>query len=134
MDEEVSENEQDGDEENTTVTNTESKISSIKKYYNLFHSPSFASITTRIVREFEDNDPNCEIRLAGPLDETEFNKLLENANTGSKKWLNGIEDYDIIRIKVLIKLEESGFDGITGLLCSSLKSLSIKRKELENSF
>ncbi|GME72371.1 unnamed protein product [[Candida] boidinii] len=135
MDEEVSEKEEEeDDEENTTVTNTESKISSIKKYYNLFHSPSFASITTKIVREFEDNDPNCEIRLAGPLDETEFNKLLENANTGSKKWLNGIEDYDIIRIKVLIKLEESGFDGITGLLCSSLKSLSIKRKELENSF
>ncbi|GMG27488.1 unnamed protein product [Ambrosiozyma monospora] len=58
----------------------------LKKTFNLFHAPAFASLITSIIRNLEDSNPNNELRLVGPLDPVQFNRLTKsksNSNSNS---------------------------------------------------
>ncbi|KAG7800815.1 hypothetical protein KL929_000354 [Ogataea haglerorum] len=96
---------------------------SIKKDFDVFYAPAYSSLITDIIHRLEDHN-GVDIRLAGPLNESEFNRLISN----SEQWYDMYSDYDYLRLDILEKLADMGFDGLPGLLHSSLKSLSIKLK------
>ncbi|VEU19885.1 DEKNAAC100155 [Brettanomyces naardenensis] len=83
----------------------------IKRGYNIFYAPAFASIITGIIRTTEDQHLSKR-RLVGPLNEEEYSKLLPT------------ESYDQFRTVILDRLHDIGFAGLGNLLFSSLKSLS----------
>ncbi|ESW97196.1 hypothetical protein KL918_000805 [Ogataea parapolymorpha] len=94
---------------------------SIKKDFDVFYAPAYSSLITDIIHRLEDFN-GIDTRLTGPLNESEFNRLISN----SEQWRNTYTDYDYLRLDILHELTNMGFDGLPGLLHSSLKSLSIK--------
>ncbi|KAG7813309.1 hypothetical protein KL921_000855 [Ogataea angusta] len=101
---------------------------SIKKDFDVFYAPAYSSLITDIISRLEDFN-EVDIRLAGPLNESEFNRLIGN----SEQWRKMYSDYDYLRLDILEELTNMGFDGLPSLLHSSLKSLSIKlRARIEN--
>ncbi|KAG7928814.1 hypothetical protein KL925_000995 [Ogataea polymorpha] len=94
---------------------------SIKKDFDVFYAPAYSSLITDIIHRLE-NFNRIDTHLAGPLNESEFNRLISN----SEQWHNTYTDYDYLRLDILHELTSMGFDGLPGLLQSSLKSLSIK--------
>lgn len=96
--------------------------SNFRSLFNLHHTPAFASITARILRQIEDNEPECDTRHEGPLTATSVVELLESEDS---KWLT--TDYESLRVDILKELGKLGYVGLADLLFSHLKSLVDKR-------
>ncbi|KAH3688348.1 hypothetical protein WICPIJ_000668, partial [Wickerhamomyces pijperi] len=79
---------------------------------------------TNIIRRLEDK-AGTEVRLAGPLNETEFGRLIN----GTGRWFDPELEYDYLRLDILDELAVDGLGGLRSLLHSSLKSLAIKLAE-----
>ncbi|CDK25722.1 unnamed protein product [Kuraishia capsulata CBS 1993] len=87
--------------------------------FNIFHSPPFANIITKIIRQKEDDSASCEVRLAGPFTVKQFTRLRDAGN-----WLGDeFPDETGFESAILKQLGDSGYEGIVSLLVSSLKSL-----------
>lgn len=88
----------------------------------LFTNPALVYIVTNIVWKLEDNADMINTRHEGPITRQSIRRLKDNEGV---TWLD--YDFDGLRVKVLQKLDEFGFDGICEFLFSSLKSLEGKR-------
>lgn len=100
----------------------------IKRSYDIFYAPAFASIITGIIRTIED-EQDVSTRLSGPLNRDEFDYLAES----DSGWLNDrrlLTSYDNLRITILDRLSSIGFVGLSDLLFSSLKSLSRVKNDM----
>ncbi|KAH3666112.1 hypothetical protein OGAPHI_004301 [Ogataea philodendri] len=96
----------------------------MKRDFNVFYAPAYASLITNIIRRLEDK-AGTEVRLAGPLNETEFGRLIN----GTGRWFDPELEYDYLRLDILDELAVDGLGGLRSLLHSSLKSLAIKLAE-----
>lgn len=90
---------------------------------NIFYNPSWAHLSADILRDLEDAaGDSINTRHAGPPTHESVNRLLVDSEV---KWLN--IDYQELKVLLLRKLDENGFDGLGDLLFSSLKTLAFRR-------
>ncbi|KAH3679371.1 hypothetical protein WICMUC_001052 [Wickerhamomyces mucosus] len=90
-----------------------------RSLYNLHQSPTFAQLSAKILRDLEDKDENCLVRLEGPLNNSAVLELQ------GQDWLN--KTVDQVRVDILKKLNDEGFSGLNNFLYSHLRSLSEKQ-------
>jgi hypothetical protein len=91
---------------------------SFRTLFNIHSSPAFASYSLKILKGIEERESGITVRLEGPLTQSSVQNLTDDPDT---KWLN--TTYENIRVDILKELGAMGYNGVSDLLFSHLRSL-----------
>lgn len=90
-----------------------------RKSFNVFLGPLFESTVIELLKKLEIVE-GCEVHYTDIIDEVNFNSFIKGLE--GRKWLQ-VKNFEEFKIVLLRELDRTEFNGVSGLLFGSLKSL-----------